>query len=112
MDPIPGTPFFLWAGLPTITTRSDIAINMAAYFPLGFFLASIGNRARVPVRIVRAVCGAAALSIVLESVQMYLPTRDASMFDVLTNVAGATLGAVAALTFTGSSRLRRSVAHR
>jgi len=107
MEPIPGTSFFLWGNFASATTRADIAINMTAYFPFGFFLASIGSHARPSVRVVRALCVAAALSIALESAQMYLPTRDASGFDVLTNVGGALLGAFAALAFTGSSRLRR-----
>jgi len=43
MAPLPGTPFFLFAPWPARFTRYDIAINVVAYVPLGFFVALTGR---------------------------------------------------------------------
>jgi VanZ family protein len=108
-DPPPGTSFFLWSFTPSRTTRFDIAINVFAYLPFGFFLALIGNHATPLARIVRALSIAAALTVALETLQQYLPTRDASTVDVLTNAMGALLGALCALRLGPRSPLRRRV---
>src|SRR5215831_4709941 len=96
MMPLPDTPFFLFA--PQRFTRFDIAINIIAYAPFGFFLALLGRRS-APARLALAVCAAALLSFAMETGQMFLPTRDASWVDVVSNSAGAALGGVAALVF-------------
>ena len=43
MAPLPGTPFFLFAPWPARYTRFDIAINVVAYLPFGFFVALTGR---------------------------------------------------------------------
>jgi len=53
MTPLPGTPFFLFAPWPPRFTRSDVAINLLAYAPLGFFVALAGRRT-TPVRLTAA----------------------------------------------------------
>ena len=109
LAPLPDTPFFLFApGLPRFT-RFDIAINLSAYAPFGFFLALIGDRRRTSVRLATAVGAGALLSFAMESMQMFLPTRDASTIDLASNAAGAALGGVAAVAFQRVPGLRRGV---
>jgi hypothetical protein len=82
-----------------------------AYLPLGFLLA-VGLKARLSAGI--AVIGAtllcAALSVTMEAVQMFMPSRIASNVDVLTNTLGSLIGALAASLFSPSQRLGAHVA--
>jgi VanZ family protein len=92
-----GSPFeFLGAPWPRQILVFDVLANVAAYAVLGL-LAALAWRPRL--RGARAVLGAAvlgaALSLALEAVQSYLPTRTPSALDVLANAAGAFLGALA-----------------
>src|SRR5215831_318119 len=96
MMPLPDTPFFLFA--PQRFTRFDIAINVIAYAPFGFFLALIGNR-QPSTRFATAVAVGALLSFLMEWAQMFVPTRDAGWGDVVSNTVGAGLGGAAALAF-------------
>lgn len=91
---------FLAAPWPRYITLSDVAVNVAAYVPLGFLL-SIGCGARLgPARgALLAVCASALLSAAMEAAQMFLPTRIASNVDLLANSLGAALGALAAPLF-------------
>ena len=91
---------FLLAPWSRYVTLEDIAFNVAAYVPLGFLL-SIGFGARFgPVGGVGAgVLAAAAMSLAMESVQMFLPSRIASNVDLLMNGVGALIGAMAAPLF-------------
>src|SRR5437763_15698785 len=77
--PPPGTPFFLWAAAPFRFTRFDLLINVVAYLPFGFFVALIGIRRGDHAHVLRATGCAVVLSVALESLQMLLPTRDASL---------------------------------
>ena len=99
MAPIPGTPHFLLATWPPRFTRFDIGINVIAYAPLGFFVALIGSKRAAPKRLGASVTAGALLSLAMETTQMFLPTRDASAMDFLSNTAGAALGAVVAIAF-------------
>jgi VanZ family protein len=88
---------FLSAPWPRFITLQDIAVNFAAYVPLGLLL-SIGcgaryGAARGPVV---ATLTAAAFSVTMEVAQMFLPARIASNVDLLANSLGALLGAMAA----------------
>ena len=87
---------FLGAPWPAYVTGFDLALNVLAYVPLGLLLAlALHPRPRRLPAILAATAAAACLSVLIESVQNYLPTRIASNLDVLTNVAGAALGALA-----------------
>ena len=112
MAPIPGTPFFLFAPIPTRFTRFDVAINVIAYIPFGFFVALTGiHRAARPWwRFAAAACAGALLSVAMESTQMLLPTRDASIIDFAFNTAGAALGGLVALVFNRLPGLRPAIA--
>jgi len=89
---------FLAAPLPRYWTGFDVAINIAGYMPLGALLAwlALRTRHRVPPGWLAVGCGS-LLSLVLETLQSYLPQRVASREDWLLNTLGALAGALTAL---------------
>lgn len=89
---------FLWAPWPRYWTAFDVAGNLVGYVPLGFFMAVTVLRTRGGLwQLVGAWTLASALSLCLEALQVYLPSRVPSNVDWLLNTAGAGLGAVLAL---------------
>jgi VanZ family protein len=91
---------FLFSAWPRYITLQDVAVNVAAYLPLGF-LFSIACGARFgPARgAVAATLAAAMVSLAMEAAQMFLPARISSNVDLLANTVGALLGAMAAPLF-------------
>ena len=114
MAPVPGTPFFLFAPWPPRFTRFDVAVNVLAYAPFGFFVALSGRRA-APVRLTAATAAGFLLSLAMETMQTFAPTRDASTMDLICNTVGASLGGLCAIAFdrtpgrAGVSAWRRRV---
>ena len=97
--------FFLWQ-LPQRVLWNDGAFNICAYVPLGAALVlvwprRISRRRRVGLTAAFAVI----LSFLMETAQMWLPTRYASTLDMLANTVGALLGALLGLLLTVSDRL-------
>ena len=88
---------FLRPQWPQHWGRVDMLINVLAYVPLGFLLARAwGRRIPVAAAALLATLGGAALSFAMESAQQYLPSRVASLSDVLTNSLGTLLGGILA----------------
>ena len=88
---------FLTAPLPKYWTGFDVAINMAGYAPLGFLLTLAGLRSgHIKWAMLLAVCAAALLSLSMETLQSYLPSRIPSNVDLALNTVGALVGAYAA----------------
>jgi len=88
---------FVRAPWPAYVTGFDLALNVLAYTPLGLLLPlALHPRLRGLPAFATAVGAAAILSLVIEGLQNYLPARIASNLDLLTNVTGASLGALAA----------------
>jgi VanZ family protein len=88
---------FLTASLPRYWTGFDVVSNVLGYAPLGFLgcVAVLRLRPRWPA--VALVTGLALLlSLVLESLQMFLPMRVPSNVDLFLNTTGAWLGAALA----------------
>ena len=76
-------------------------MNVAGYIALGFLaVAAVHPRLLGLAASAVAVLAAAALSLVLEAAQSYLPARVPTNLDVLCNVGGAALGAALAQHFT------------
>jgi VanZ family protein len=89
---------YLFSPWPRTGSVFDVAINVLGYSPFGFLcVAVLHSRMRGAPAFALAVLSGAALSITLEAVQNYLPTRFASNVDVLANVAGAAVGAALGL---------------
>ena len=74
--------------------RGDLLANIALYMPLGFALAA---RRSMLVALLGATLVCAALSAAIETAQIFVPERDASIWDLALNTAGGATGAVAAV---------------
>ncbi len=87
---------FLSAAWPRYWTVFDITSNVLAYFPLGFvWVPALQGRCGRLLAFFATLLLAVLLSLVLEAVQNYLPSRVASNIDLMTNGGGALLGALA-----------------
>jgi glycopeptide antibiotics resistance protein len=90
------SPFaFLDAAWPRYWTMFDLSINVLAYLPLGFLLAL--TLARIPGRLSPACTAtllAALISLCLECLQTWLPSRVPSNLDLASNTLGAGIGAL------------------
>jgi VanZ family protein len=76
----------------------DVVINVLLYAPLGAAAClSVVRRHSRWAALGFAVAFAAALSASMEMLQAYIPGRNTSMLDVVSNMAGAAAGAIAAL---------------
>lgn len=85
---------YLSAGWPAYVVRFDVAANILGYVPLGFLgAAALHPRVRGVAAFLLSLAGGAALCLVLEAAQSYLPSRIASNLDVAANVAGTLIGA-------------------
>lgn len=100
-------------------TAFDSVINLLSYLPFGLLL-GLALRARfgAVVSTVLAVCAGVLLSAGMEYLQMYLPARVSSNMDLLSNSAGALLGALLAVSisswtwfFSRLTRWRSSLFH-
>ena len=88
---------FLGTPLPRYWTGFDVVSNVLGYAPLGFLgcLALLRMRPRWPA-VLTVTALAALLSLLLESLQMFLPMRVPSNVDLGLNALGAWLGALVA----------------
>ena len=77
-----------------VTTPSDIALNIAFLFPVGFLLRLMRAERAWPLALDALLLGV-GVSLALELMQKFLPTRFSSPSDVLFNGLGAWLGGVA-----------------
>lgn len=103
---------YLLAPLPRYWTAFDVTINVLGYIPFGLlavfasYPAVRGKRAAL-----LAVASGILLSMTMEAVQTYLPSRVPSNLDLLTNLAGTCIGAVAGValvqSFLGQGRFHR-----
>ncbi len=88
---------FLTAPLPRYWTGFDVGANLLGYAPLGFLLALSALRSRRVIWAVSmAVVTSALLSLGMETLQSYLPSRIPSNVDLMLNTMGAWLGACCA----------------
>lgn len=89
---------FLGAGWPRYFTAFDVVANALAYLPLGFLWATVlvTRLPAVSVFLLAALTGG-ALSLSVEFLQNFLPSRVPSNLDLACNTAGALLGAAAGL---------------
>lgn len=80
-------------------TAFDAVINLLSYLPFGL-LVGLTLRARFGalVSVILGLCAGILLSACMEYLQMYLPSRTSSNLDLLTNSAGALIGALLAVS--------------
>jgi VanZ family protein len=94
----------LWRWLSSAPNNiDDVVGNVLLFLPLGFGIASWARRRRIKDRIqlLAATLISLVLSFTIEALQNYLPGRDPSWGDVLTNVTGGALGALCSVRFSG-----------
>lgn len=80
---------------PSDVPLADVLTNFLLYMPLGVLIA-LGRR-RVPGVLAAAICGAAALSLTMEVLQLFLPGRVSSLLDLGLNTFGSGVGACGGL---------------
>ena len=81
---------------PRYVVPFDVALNVVAYLPVGV-LASLGFARAADRRgaMAKAIAFGAAWSFAMESCQLFIPGRVASVYDLGANTAGTLLGALA-----------------
>lgn len=91
---------YLTGSLPRYITAFDLVTNFAAYLPLGFFaLLALHPLLRGARAFFVAGLAGCLLSLALEALQTFLPSRIPSNLDLATNALGAFAGAGLALAF-------------
>jgi VanZ family protein len=79
---------------PRYVIAFDVALNVVAYIPLGAFAALFfGGEGERRGGALKGAAFGALLSFAMESSQLFLPGRIASLYDVFANTGGAILGA-------------------
>lgn len=102
---------FIDAPLPHYAMAFDVAVNVLAYVPLGFLAAlAVGPRLHPLAAAAAGTMAGAALSLGMELAQAFLPGRVSSNLDLLTNAAGALLGAVVAARARAAPMIMRRIA--
>lgn len=91
---------FLTATWPRYFTGFDLAVNLLAYLPLGFFwTAALLSRLAPILALGLALFIGAAASFGVETAQNYLESRVPSNLDLACNALGALIGAIFALAW-------------
>lgn len=85
-------------------SRTDLVLNVLVYMPAGLLLACLlARRLSWTVAIGLATLIGMALSLALETTQVFLPARTSALSDLLLNSAGALIGGSAALVVSGKT---------
>lgn len=83
----------LFLSWPNRWNWNDILLNWAGFVPLGVCLYLLNRHSPVRALLVTTLLGM-ALSLAIETLQFYLPTRDSDLTDVITNTLGTLCGAL------------------
>jgi hypothetical protein len=80
---------------PTWGYAQDVLVNIGGLIPLGlFFCAYFARIERMNQPMLSAVLVGAIASLTIEVAQAWLPTRDSSCTDLITNISGTAIGAL------------------
>jgi VanZ family protein len=81
----------------------DVAVNIIGFIPLGFILMiSLKSRVKsVMLAMLSALLMGCIISFCIEYLQAFLPSRDSSMRDLITNTSGTLIGCLSFWVFAG-----------
>jgi len=85
---------------PYFSDTGDVLINVLGFIPFGFFFYIYRDQTRPGGWVRNAVVTvtlSGLISLTIELIQVYLPTRSSSLTDLVCNIAGSLIGAVIAL---------------
>ena len=90
--------------LPTYLDKGDVIQNVLVYMPFGLLVVACCSR-RLPFAagVLLAAITGTALSLGIETVQQYLPSRVPSLIDVAMNFGGSAIGGLLAAATLGRS---------
>ena len=89
---------FLLAPLPHYWTTFDVATNIVGYFPFGLLVVfALYPKVRGIAAAMLAILAGTLLSGSMEALQTFLPSRVSSNLDLLANISGTCIGAIAGL---------------
>jgi VanZ family protein len=89
--------------------RRELLVNVVLYVPLGLLFAAywaVGRNSSRISAVVKATFLAAATSAAVESTQLFLPSRETQITDVVANTAGGMIGACLGAALGGAFWLR------
>jgi hypothetical protein len=84
----------------------DVALNLVGFIPVGVMLVLVGSRIPRSSPLASAIVIAAMLSLLIEVLQAWIPSRRSSALDLALNTMGGALGAFVAVRL-GLTRARR-----
>jgi VanZ family protein len=91
---------------------ADLAINVLGFLPFGFFLflyrSAVKPHRRLANALIAVLLGA-AVSLSIELIQVFLPSRSSSATDLFCNTGGTLLGVLLALAISPGTSLGREV---
>jgi VanZ family protein len=94
---------FLTASWPRYMTPFDLAVNVVAYLPLGFlWMAVLQTRLTRPFAVLVVLVMGAGLSLTMEVLQHFLPSRVPSNLDLACNAGGTLIGALGGAIWGGT----------
>jgi hypothetical protein len=86
----------------------DVAVNIIGFIPFGFFFGGLLMKTRgfrMSAMYMITVLLGFAFSLAIELLQVYLPTRDSSLLDLICNVVGTLLGVIIFHTILSASQV-------